>query len=430
MADSILDYMNAPEIGRPDDPPFKVGKPSEHELGVAYQGPWVDQADGFSEHVRRCARALALTGCPVHLRSSTMHVEYGVAKGLPQAIEPLLTASISRYSVMIHQLIPDAVRFQQLMSHQFLDPATLAMVNRFKVISTVFERDRLGQATIHALQHAGQVWVACQLNAKVLEECGIPEEKIRVVRIPYFDDDPLLKMRGFKKPKGPVWFYHIGKWEPRKNQDKIVLAFMRAFKPGMAKLMIKTSAKAPEFKDYPNSVGQVVLSSLNDEIVKQNGWTTETVAKDIYQKTQKVTDDQIRELHRTCSVYISLSSGEGFDMPAFDAKLAGNLLVFTPSGGPQDFADANDEEVPSCGMRPSNPFYREFAWEPDAQYLDFELDAAVAALQAAYSKAKQGFGTVEVPKYLQQFSAENVGKAMLQNLEDLVEPLQGKVFLK
>ncbi len=120
------------------------------------------------------------------------------------------------------------------------------------------------------------------------------------------------------------------------------------------------------------------------------------------------------ELHRMGDVYLSLSRGEGFDMPAFDAKLSGNLMVYTPSGGPQDFCGEFDQVVPISGIVECDPFYN---WPKEARYLDYDVAAAARAIQRAMSLVTSG--TRERGLDLTWFSAERVGRRMAADLEEL-----------
>lgn len=430
---SILSFQKSSPFGSPDDPPFKPGVPSEYLRGVLYQGPWTLIGDGFNEHTRRCARALHATGCPVQLRGFGLNAALNALHSVPGDVEPLLETSISRYSVMIHQTILDPVAVQNLTTHAHYSPEEMKLINRFRVISTVFERDRVSPDTVRALDRCGQVWVACHANKDTLIRCGLPAEKIRVIPIPFFPDDPLLKLRGRDRIPGPPRFYHIGKWEPRKNQDRILLAFMRAFQPGEAVFVMKTSPGAPKgMVGYPASVDAAVHENLKDSVVQKNGWTPGNVGKSIFQKAQQITPEQVHQLHRMGDVYVTLSSGEGFDMPAYDAKLAGNRLVYTPSGGPQDFAGDGDLMISASGDRSCNPFY---GWEPDARYLDFQVDDAVVAMRKAAQEGSQWredlyanvgirIDNKVVTPLLQRFSAETVGSYMLECLQEL----GGQVF--
>jgi hypothetical protein len=97
--------------------------------------------------------------------------------------------------------------------------------------------------------------------------------------------------------------------------------------------------------------------------------------------------EQMVNLHRSGDVYVNLSRGEGFDMPALDAKLSGNLMVFVRGGGPADFFGEEDVAVEPTGTVLCNPGYQ---WERDATYLDYSLNDAIAALRTAYDKVRQG----------------------------------------
>ncbi|MHC4814337.1 MAG: hypothetical protein ACYTFN_14680, partial [Planctomycetota bacterium] len=112
--------------------------------------------------------------------------------------------------------------------------------------------------------------------------------------------------------------------------------------------------------------------------------------------------------------YLSLSRGEGFDMPAFDAKLSDNLLVFTPSGGPQDFCGEHDQLVQPSGTVPCDPFYN---WPAGATYLDYEVTEAADAIQRAMSRVTSGRRRRGMS--LERFSAQRVGERMAADLEQL-----------
>lgn len=409
-----------------EDDRTKESFPSEYKLGVMYQGPWTQEADGFNEHVRRCARALYETGCPVHLRSNLPHAYYGAPKELNPKLKPMLTASISRYSALVHQMILSPSSIHNVVSHPMLTPEELSVVNRFKVISTVFEKDHVPPDTAKALNRVGQVWVACHKNKEALVSCGVNAEKIRVIPIPFFPDDPILALRNRDPKKGIVRFYHIGKWEPRKAQDQIFKAFMLAFKPGEAKLIVRCSGLKTPIDGYPQGPVECVNSLLARPEIQAMGWTPETAKNGIEIILEKLSDADIVKLHGYGDVYVTLSRGEGFDVPAFEAKLAGNLMVYTPSGGPQDFADKNDVLVPASGSIPCHSFYR---WEKEAKYLDFELQQAIEALQEAKKRARQLslFGTENPLDDLMEFSSSRVGSTMLECLTSLVGP-ECKVF--
>jgi len=408
---TIADFIGGSPFGDDTMPPFKEGQPSEHALGVLYQGPWESMADGFNEHVRRCARALALTGCPVHLRGF-LPPDTSRARYCSPEIDAIAQTSINRYSVQVNQVIVTPAVAQRMVVHRYLSAKEMQDINRYRVVSTVLERDRVSPDIVRSLQQMAQVWVACHANRDTLVRCGLAPERVKVVPIPYFPDDPLLALRGRVRKPGVPRFYHIGKWEPRKAQDQIILAFMQAFKPGEAHLVLKTTLWSPPKNDsYPMNPEIAIAKAIHAGV---RGWTDKNWKSSIEIISDRLTDRQLLALHRFGDVYVTLSRGEGFDMPAFDAKLAGNVLVYTPSGGPQDFAGAGDYLVSATEMVPCHPFY---SWEPDAQYLDFDVTQAAEALRRAGQWPDLNHDPVQVSVV---YTAEIAGENMLRNLYEVV----------
>jgi len=312
------------------------------------------------------------------------------------------------------------------MTHRFLAAEIIEKLNRFRVISTVFERLALPVGVVQALDHAAQIWTACKANADSLIASGIHPSKVRIAPVPFFNDDPLLGLRGRPRKPGPPRFYHIGKWEPRKSQDRIILAFLRAFKPVQAQLIVRSSPLRTPIVGYPQGPLEAVAAALEDADVKKNGWTVATVKQAVEIITEPLSDAAIVQLHAFGDVYVTLSKGEGFDMPAFDAKLAGNMMIYTSSGGPQDFADEHDYSIKPSGLLPCHSFY---GWEEDAKYLDFLVEDAVVAMCQTAREVVAGAKRERAGEreFLYRFSAKHVGQKMLKNLQELVPP-GGKVF--
>lgn len=412
---SIFDFIShSPLLGEQS----QATATSEFARGVGYYAPWENEADGFALHSRRNARALHRAGVPVHLRSAVPAQSDLI--NLPPDIAPMLRASIARYSAQVYQVILNAATAWNLTTHKFLGEAELAAVNHCRVIYTVWERDRIAPEIVQALNRVSQVWVACKANVTMLERCGVEPAKLRWVPMPYFDDDPHLALRGHARRAGVPRFYHIGKWEPRKAQPRIIEAFLRAFKPGDAQLMLKISGLRQAVDGFPASPLAYIKRLLLDPELQDRGWTLETVGRYVSVVDRRLTAEQLRKFHELGDVYVSLSRGEGFDIPAFEAKLAGNRLVFTPSGGPQDFAATSDFLVPATGAVRCHPMYH---WEPDAEYLDYQVEDAVAALRAAAAAVVAAPGGRSGDPVPSEYTADAVGAAMRRNLSELVEPL-------
>lgn len=396
----------------------KVGLAADYERGVILKGPWETWGDGFNEHTRRNARALALAGAPIALRSIAprIRIAMGEELNIDREYDDLLRKTVSTVAAQVLQLVPHEGALAPFVNHRYYSVEQQAAINSRLVVYAVWERMAgLRADDRDALNKAGKIWVAANATKAFLVSEGVSEDKILVFGCPYLPGEPLLKLRGRERAKGRPRFYHIGKWEPRKDQHRMLGAFMCAFKPGEASLLLKTSDKAPFYTDYPHSVQASVTGWLEDSRVKANGWTADNMGRDVLVALRRLSEDGIRSMHRIADCYVSLSRGEGFDMPAFDAKLAGNLMLYTPSGGPQDYAHANDVLVPSSGLVPANPWYN---WCEGAQYLDWELDAAIEGFRTAAARIVEG---VDRTPDLSAFSAEEMGARMLASLNDLGE---------
>lgn len=431
--------------------PFHPGwKEAEYEEGVAYICPWEDPYAGFPEHSRRCARALDDAGVHVQLRSVDpsvqwhMYFEVSGTEKLDLRVDynDLLSKTFKKLIAEVYQIVPNDELLQKITTSRWIDDETLSAINRFRIISCVFERDRVSNFAVRAFNRVGMVWVANEQDKAMLERCGV--ERVAVVPIPHFPSDPMLQLRGRCRRPGPVRFYHIGKWEPRKAHHEMLGAFLMAFKPGEAKFYFKTSTRAPDYSQYettedylaqgptldsgpcdsesdrliipyPSSPDKSVHQWMGDTRVLENGWTIESANRSIHLIRQRVPSEQIRLLHSMGDVYLSLSRGEGFDMPAYDAKLAGNMLIATPSGGPQEYLTGTDLLVPKVGDVPCHPFYR---WG-DARYLDWEYKDAVRAMRLARKRVLSGrWRNRNVTDGL---SARDVGRKMRKLIDEVID---------
>ena len=399
---------------------MKEGTPATHDRGVLFLGPWQKAGDGFSEHVRRQARALSLADVPVHLRAPAARVQETTKdeRALMAAYQDLAMKSVGTYGAQVNMVVPHSDYLTKLvrgsLRHYSVDQQ--AHINAHRAVYTVWERQAgMSPGDVAAFNACGQAWVASNQAKALLANSGV-ETDTRVFPCPFFPDDPHLAFNERERSRGPVTFYHVGKWEPRKAQHQMLGSFLRAVKPGEALFVLKTSSRFPVTDgEYPDSPADSLAHWLdNDAAVRANGWSRESINRGVILIASFISEEKMLALHRTGDVYLTLSRGEGFDMPAFDAKLSGNLMVYTPSGGPQDFAGELDQRVESTGTVPADPFYD---WPEDATYLDYDMDAAAAAIQAAMKEVRDGRRIRGVS--LAGFEAHSVGAAMARALDEI-----------
>lgn len=429
---TILDYqsyapMDVPVDGDPSQNFFQRGSPVPYATGVGYFGPWETQGDGFNEHVRRCAKALSSVGCPVHLRA--IHPkELGLPMGLDPAVRPLLEAKISRYSVQIYQAILSTSFVRALLNAGRFSLEERKAVNSRRIIYSVWERTGIDEGMVRALNSFGQVWTACTANADMLRTAGVDPDLVRVIPVPYFPDDPLLEKahlaadaklygRPVARAGGVPRFYHIGKWEPRKAQDGLIASFMHAFTPKQASLILKTSLLRTEVQGYPQSPTDWIEHIIKyDPAVLSNGWTSANWRDSIEIVTGFLTNDQIVSLHKFGDIYVTAARAEGYDMPAMDAVISGNRVIYTKFGATRDFCTKDSDFPVKCaGTIPCSKLYQ---WESGARYMDYEPQDLTIAFKLAYAECMAGRYSRVSGIY--GFDSDAVGMKMLQAIEELV----------
>jgi glycosyltransferase involved in cell wall biosynthesis len=400
-----------PPDAEPGKDYFKEGKAAKHATGTLLQGPWDRHYDGFSEHTRRLARALSDAGEVVHLRSSSPSMLPLPRDGRDIAGElgDLLTASVGGYSALVHHMVPNTALMRRISRPPHFNDEQAKAVNARRVFSTVWER-RPDADQAKLLAGVGQCWVASTENQRVLREVGV--DGVEVIPVPFFPDDPHLALESRPQTSRPPRFYMIGKWEPRKDFHRSIGAFMMAFAPGEAALLVKTGRFAPATKDYPRGPAESIREWLADPRVVERGWGAEAAREWVVVVTEMLDAEQLLGIHARCDVYLACSRGEGFGMPALDAKLAGNLMVCTESG-PADFMGDADELVQTSGSVRCHPVY---GWA-DQSYLDFEIEAMVGAFRNAAGKVRAGARRRGVD--MSEFSAARVGEKMRRCLASL-----------
>jgi glycosyltransferase involved in cell wall biosynthesis len=395
------------------------GHAADYALGVAWLAPWESASAGFPEHARRCAIALSDAGVPVHLRSFDSAAQIEAWEEGRDEVEArvgrLLDTKIAQYVSLVHMFVPTDTRLHNTVVHARMSPEELLAVNAHRVIYNVWERQHISASAASCLNAVGQAWVGCEESRRVLASSGVRPEKIRVVPCPFMPDDPHLALDGRKRdPRQPVMFYHVGKWEPRKEQRNILGAFMMAFRPGQALLWMKTSAFNPIYGTYPSDPMLCIHDWLAQGTVIQNGWKADNVNRYIRITREFVEPERLIALHRGGDVYVNLSRGEGFDMPALDAKLAGNLMIFVRGGGPADFFGEHDVAVEPTGEVRAHAWYE---WGEGATYLDYKLSDAVTAFRTAFERVKAGKRCRG--RDLSAFSSVEVGKRMREYLQEI-----------
>jgi hypothetical protein len=423
--ENFLDEPQSPELTAEDmkEEYAAPGQKAVLPFGVIYQGAWVNPADGMARHVRESALALA-TQFPVRLGN------VGIQLFLDEDVDPqvlrqvgyLRKVSFSETACAVRHIVIDSAGYLRAV----VCPSGVNLVGKgapdkvygSTVLHTSLERDRVGGEIARELQKIRMVWVPCAANAAALRLSGVCEAQIGVIPYPYDPSTHLATQipapRGREDVPSGKRFYSIGKWEPRKAHHAMIGAFLLSHTPkDRACLTIKTHGWG-KWKDYPEPKASLAAWA-SDPAVIARGWRRDHIDRLVRLVTERLTDQEIADLHRKNNVYVSAGHGEAWDIPAFDARCAGNSLVYVGYGGPEDYTVADDEhfvQVPHQ-MGPVDPAYK---WEPSARWAVYELED----LAEAMAMVKPPQRRVHPHRFPNMYGRHAVGMLMRRYLIDMM----------
>lgn len=428
MTDSYKDVDLTPtaeeqstDTGKPH---FAPGTDAAAEQGVLYKGDFQHPNDGTAVAIRRHARALASQGVPVLMKPHSAQVltsrgtfEPLHFSGIPDSVRAevgdLTTTSVGRLHPVIHHFV---IHKHEEISTRLMRGAVGPLddpENVFKartaiygstVIYSVWERDRIDDATVRELRHVRDVWVPCEMNAEMLVRSGLSREQVFVVPHPYPDDSPLLHLQR-RKPYPEKRFYFIGRWEPRKNPVALLKAFCEAFEPGGSEsLVMKYHGR---WQNYPS------FEETLDQITAQGKWRRGQILDQVTPIEGFLREDQILKLHFDNNIYVGPSAGEAFCLPAFEAKLAGNTVIHTPYGGTADFCDTSDFPIShSLGAVPES-----YGWPRGSQWAHVDE----GHLRDILRMVNPPGAFQPSPYFLRRHSMAEVGARMAKRLRERFE---------
>lgn len=407
--------------------------------GIIYYSSWKNKADGMAIHAQETLQAIASANLPVRAESSVQgmyldedmpenigHLRYLEEVTMRSTCVTIKHIVFNSHDYLHNQLIPAGAHFSSLdESSKAGGEVSLAeKVSKNTIIYTSWERDTVRKDLVDLLNIALEVWVPCEKNKEVFEEAGV--KRVRVIPFSFDPNNYPVYPRSRKVqkivegalstyyksstsevPNGKL-FYHIGKWEPRKNQHRMLGAFLQAFTPkSKASFLIKTSPYGGIWGNYP-SPEESVEYWLNHKAVKANGWDEESLGKFVRIIDKKISLEDLQDIHKNRNIYVSAAHAEAWDIPAFEARIFGNRLVYS-GWGHDEYASSGDvkiEEEPR--MCPVDPGYM---WEKEAGWMDIPLNSIKRAMQKAEPLKEKVF-----PSDLLRFSRVEVGQKIKEAL--------------
>ena len=276
------------------------------------------------------------------------------------------------------------------------------------------------QDWVRVFNKFGRIMVPCEQNRKALANGGVTVS-VDVVPHPMGLRDP---MEGPRKYPGGVRILHVGKWEPRKNQHILIGAFLHTFRPDDDVELTIHSKPFWGAPGYPCTPEESIAFWLQyPEIFRV--WSLETIKTRLHISWNKTLNrDQMVQMYFQHHVYVSCGRAEGFDLCAFDGKLARMLLVYVADGGPKEFAAGHDIQVKARYKRSPPPQYNapEGTKWPDPSVLDYG-----DALLRATSMIREG---IDSPFDARRLQIDSVGEQIRKSVLALAKAHDLKIDLE
>ena len=427
-------------------PLFAPSKEAQYPFGIVYKAPWETEYDGVAIAARRAACAIRRTGVPVFLQSENhMFIKDGIVRRviyseLPDdvlhEIDHISDIQHRQTVLTVRHVVPTKSKLESILYPREICAESKEFRELFRktlVLYSAWEHNVIEKDIVKLLNFFGRLWVPCRDNKRWLEASGVDASKIEVMPHPLALRDPMRSTKRSTTPR-PYRFLNISKWEPRKAQHDLIGGFLIAFKPADdVQLVMKANPFARIPGTYPESPGESLKQWLKDSRVKEQGWTTENISPRVEilwprkeegfagttcQRQTVLTRKQMAVLYAQCDCYVSAGRCEGFDLPAFDAKVMGLQLIAPLFGGPKDFLTMSDTILGQ---------FKDISYKPEPWYMapeecrwasHNELDVALA-MREAYETRKQ----IHLPFPAESYSIDVIGKRMRESLNKLAAEL-------
>jgi glycosyltransferase involved in cell wall biosynthesis len=233
---------------------------------------------------------------------------------------------------------------------QHVLPHHLVGTTKFKknIAYTMFESVNIQKNTwIKYLKNMDEVWTPCRDNMLELEKAGIKNAK--VVHIP-------SDIKEYKKERkmeinfsrygidSAYKFYTIGEVNKRRNIESTIRAYYSAFEPVDNVVLV---LKVNMFGANKNQIFESFRSVCSGIRKSMSKYQNDDDYPNILVIPENFSENEIHNLHQVADCFVSLSHGEAWSLPAFDAMCYGNHPICTGWGGPKEYIDEKKKNTGS-----------------------------------------------------------------------------------
>jgi len=212
---------------------------------------------------------------------------------------------------------------------------------------SMFEADRLPESWVGACNAMDAIWVPAEWVKAMYQASGVtvPVHVVGVDAVPTAVAEPA---------PGPFRLLSMFQWSARKNPANLVRAYCAAF-DGANDTVLTLKVHRGNDADASRIFVQQAIGQVMSRMKPRRSFPRIELA------TENYSSAQIRQLHASCHAFISLSHGEGWGLPAWEATLAGKPVIHTAWSAPVEFVHPQGlvpaTLSPTHGMTEFAPFY-------------------------------------------------------------------------
>lgn len=266
-------------------------------------------AGGYGRHTREFVREFVRAGLDVQLTP---------LPGWPEDLPPALREPA--FEALCRPVAADAALHFAMPGQAVPRPGGVG------VNYTMFEADRIPAAWTDAARGYARIVVPCRSSLRAWVDSGVPASRLRLcplgVDAAFFGAPsaplPLHDAGGCPVADYRHRFLNVADLRPRKNHLGLLRAWMAATRRGDdAVLLLKAIAS------------DAALAQLRADLAASEARLGRTLAQaaPVVFVTDALPDEAVRALYRTATHYVSLSCGEGWDLPMLEAAAAGLALI-------------------------------------------------------------------------------------------------------
>ena len=296
------------------------------EVHGPFRGP-----SGHDRHTREFVRAMVLLGAKVQLKSVD-----GWSPELPGGLREAWFETLA--TPLNGPLEPDTVL------HFMMPNRCRPRPGKPNVNYTMFEASGIPADWVARAREHCRIVVPTDACRDAWTRSGVPDSKVSVCPLgvdgEYFSQkvEPLALAvpNGRRLTEYGARFLNIAELRPRKNHLGLLRTWIRATRSDDDAVLILKCMTAPHLLE--------VFNRDLDRMQREIGRSLADAAP-VFLLTSLLGDEQIRALYHTATHYISMSHGEGWDLPMMEAATAGLQLIAPNHSGYKTYLGPGDAEL-------------------------------------------------------------------------------------